>query len=117
MTVRQKDGTEEKLQCNVIISASGLFSTPNLPDIRGISSFKGAMFHTSQWNHSVEYAGKDIGLVGTGSTGTQVALALAEVAKSLTVYQRTANWVVGFPGFRGNITIHVHWLFDRMPYY
>ena len=117
MIIKQKDSTEEKLQCNAIISASGLFSTPNLPAIKGISSFKGPMFHTSQWDHSVDYAGKDIGLVGTGSTGTQVAPALAEVAKSLTVYQRSANWVVGFPGFRDNITTHIHWLFDNMPYY
>jgi 4-hydroxyacetophenone monooxygenase len=49
------------------------------------------MFHTSQWDHSVNYIGKDIGLVGTGSTGTQVAPALAEVVKSLTVYQRSAS--------------------------
>jgi len=117
MIVKHKDGTEEKMQCNAIISASGLFSTPNLPDIKGISSFKGHMFHTSQWDHSVDYAGKDIGLVGTGSTGTQVAPALAEVAKSLTVFQRSPNWVVGFPGFRDRVNTHAHWMFENMPYY
>jgi 4-hydroxyacetophenone monooxygenase len=117
LIVKHRDGTEEVIQCNAIISASGLFSTPNLPEIKGITSFKGPMFHTAQWNHEVDYAGKDIGLIGTGSTGTQLAPALAKDAKKLTIYQRTANWIVGFDGFKAPVSENVHWFCDNMPYY
>ncbi|KAF4614315.1 hypothetical protein G7Y89_g15424 [Cudoniella acicularis] len=87
MTVRHKDGTEETKRPNFIISGSGLFSTPNLPDIKGITSYNRPSFHTSYWDHSVEYHGKRIGLIGTGSTGTQTAPALARAAEHLTVFQ------------------------------
>lgn len=111
------DGTEYEQVCNVVISASGLFSTPNLPDIPGIETFKGPIFHTSHYDHSVDMKNKRIALIGTGSTGTQIAPALAEVASHLTVYQRTANWIVPFAFFKSPISEHTRWMLSHMPYY
>jgi 4-hydroxyacetophenone monooxygenase len=116
-TIRHTDGTEKEMTCNIIISASGLFSTPKLPDIKGIDSFKGPIFHTSRWDHDVDYKGKRVALIGTGSTGTQLAPALAETAAHLTVYQRTANWVIPFEFFRMPITDNIHWMCEHMPFY
>lgn len=117
MTIKHKDGSLEKLQPNFIVSGSGLFSTPNLPDIKGIQSYKGPIFHTSNWDHSVDYHDKNIGLIGTGSTGTQLAPALAIAAKKLTVYQRTANWIVPFDLFNSKISENSNWLYQNMPFY
>lgn len=99
VTIKHKDGREDHTSCNAIISASGLFSTPNdLPDIAGLSSFKGSIFHTAQWDHSVDHRGMDVALIGTGSTGTQLAPIVAREAKSLTVYQRNPNWMFQIEG-------------------
>jgi 4-hydroxyacetophenone monooxygenase len=117
MTLQLKDGSQENIQPNFIISGSGLFSTPNLPDIKGITSYKRPIFHTSDWDHSVDYKGKNIGLIGTGSTGTQLAPALARVAKNLTVYQRTANWIAPFEFFNSKISENTSWLYANMPFY
>ena len=111
-------GTQETNNYNVIISCGGLFSTPNLlPDIKGISSFKGPIFHTSQWPATAEYEGKNIALIGTGSTGTQLAPALAAKAKHLTVFQRTANWIVPFESFKDLVTPETDWVIKNFPNY
>lgn len=116
VTLKNRDG-EATFRYNVIVSASGLFSTPNsLPDIKCITSYKGPIFHTSQWP-DIEYQGKNIALIETGSTGTQLAPALAHSANSLTVFQRTANWIIPFEDFKDPVTDHTNWIHDHMPYY
>lgn len=117
MTIKHKDGVEETLSCNFIISCSGLFSTPSLPDIEGITSYKRPIFNTSQWDHGIDYHKKDIALIGTGSSGTQVAPALAREAKHLTVYQRTPNWIAPFRIFGILVPDHTNWLYQNMPFY
>jgi cation diffusion facilitator CzcD-associated flavoprotein CzcO len=80
------------------ISSIGFLSAPALPDIPGISSFAGNAFHTSRWPKDLDvcrdFAGKRIGVIGTGATGIQTITALSENPdiKSLSVFQRTANW-------------------------
>ncbi|RDW74818.1 hypothetical protein BP6252_05960 [Coleophoma cylindrospora] len=118
MIVRNPQGKEQTYQCNAIISASGLFSTPNkFPDINGLTSFQGPILHTSQWDQTIDYHNKRVALIGTGSTGTQLAPALAHDAQRLTIFQRTANWVTPLTGFKDLITDETHWLHDNMPYY
>lgn len=118
VTLRRKDGTEDQLHANFIITGSGLFATPNLePDIPGIGDFEGRIFHTAQWDNDYDINGKRIALIGTGSTGVQLMPALAEAAAQLTVYQRTANWIAGVPGYRDKVPADARWLFDHLPYY
>lgn len=112
---RSQDGTEQQGHYNAIISASGLFSTPNsLPDIKGLKSFKGPIFHTANWDHNVQIQGKRIAQIGTGSTGTQLAPCLALEASSLAVYQRTPNWMFKIEGYRNTVTPYMRWLCDHM---
>lgn len=115
--LRHADGTEQTLVGQVLISAAGLFNQPNLPDIAGIESFKGRIFHTTAWDHSYNPAGKRVGLIGVGSTGAQLVPALARSAAALSVFQRSPQWVGKRDGYRDRVDAEVQWLFDNMPYY
>ncbi|KAH7142197.1 hypothetical protein EDB81DRAFT_899807 [Dactylonectria macrodidyma] len=117
LTIKHGDGHTETLRCNAVVSGTGLFATPNLPSIKGIEDFKKPIFHTAKWDHSVDYSNKRVALLGTGSTGTQLASIVASKAKSLTVYQRTPNWIMKLDGYQTLIDEHVRYIFDRMPYY
>jgi 4-hydroxyacetophenone monooxygenase len=111
------DGSEDTLSANVIISASGLFSTPNLPDIDGINAFAGSIFHTAAWPGSLDLSGKKVALIGNGSSGTQLMPRVAEVAGRLYAFQRTPNWVAKIEGYRTKVAPELRWLFDNMPFY
>ena len=83
----------ESLTATFLITAVGCLSAANIPNIPGLDSFAGQWYHTGQWPHEgVDFTGKRVGLVGTGSTGIQATPVIAETAKHLTVFQRTANY-------------------------
>ncbi len=78
-----------------LITAVGCLSTANVPKFSGLEDFAGDWYHTGQWPHEgVDFAGKRVGMIGTGSTGIQAAPVIAASAKHLTVFQRTANYSV-----------------------
>ena len=111
------EGVTQTIRSNVVISCSGLFSTPNLPDIPGIETFGGRIFHTTAWDQEYDYAGKRIVLIGTGSTGCQLMPRLATTAEKLTVIQRTANWIMPVHGYHDRISEDKRWLLDNFPGY
>ncbi len=66
-----------------------------MPQIAGLKDFSGEWYHTGQWPHDgVQFEGKRVGQIGTGSTGIQTAPVIAQTAKHLTVFQRTANYSI-----------------------
>jgi cation diffusion facilitator CzcD-associated flavoprotein CzcO len=76
-----------------LITAVGCLSAANIPDIPGLAQFSGHWYHTGQWPHEgVDFRGKRVGMIGTGSTGIQCAPEIARTAAHLTVFQRTANY-------------------------
>lgn len=77
--------------------ATGLFSTPNLPDIEGVERFRGKVFHSTAWDHSYDLRGKTAAVIGNGATGVQIIPEVAEVVDRLDVYQRTPTWVLPKP--------------------
>jgi cation diffusion facilitator CzcD-associated flavoprotein CzcO len=92
-TVRTETG--EQFTTMFLITAVGCLSTANVPNIPGLESFAGSWYHTGQWPHEgVDFNGKRVGMIGTGSTGIQAAPVIAETATHLTVFQRTANYSV-----------------------
>ena len=115
--IERSDGAIQTFDTNFVISAAGLFSTPNLPDIPGIGDFKGRMFHTTAWDHSLELKGKRVALIGTGSTGSQLMPELARQAETLKVFQRTPNWVTPVRGYHDKVSPEKRWLLDTMPFY
>jgi cation diffusion facilitator CzcD-associated flavoprotein CzcO len=77
------------------ISAVGCLSTANIPQIPGLERFEGDWYHTGAWPHEgVDFSGKRVGLIGTGSTGIQATPVIAAQADQLTVFQRTPNYSV-----------------------
>ena len=75
--------------------ASGCLSVPNKPQIEGLDDFEGDMYHTAFWPHEkVDFSGKRVGVIGTGSSGVQAIPLIAAEAEHVTVFQRTANYVV-----------------------
>ena len=77
------------------IMATGALSVPRLPAIAGIQDFKGPVYHTGAWPHEpVDFTGKRVGVIGTGSSGIQTIPQIAKQAAQLTVLQRTANFSI-----------------------
>jgi cation diffusion facilitator CzcD-associated flavoprotein CzcO len=87
-------GAEYNIRSDYVVSAVGQLNTPSYPDIEGLSDFKGTTMHSARWDWSKPMAGKKIGIIGNGATAAQVVPELAKIAESLTVFQRTPNWVV-----------------------
>jgi len=97
-----------------LITAVGCLSTANVPNIPGLDQFKGKWYHTGHWPHEgVDFTGKRVGQLGTGSTGIQAAPVIAETAAHLTVFQRTANYSV--PARNGPLSLEFkRWIRDSM---
>lgn len=77
------------------IMASGSLSVSRLPDLPGLDSFMGDAVHTGMWpDHLIDYAGKKVAVIGTGSSGIQAIPVIAEKAEQLMVFQRTPNFVI-----------------------
>lgn len=75
------------------ISAVGVLSASNIPNIKGVDRFHGELYHTGEWPHEkVDFKGKHVGVVGTGSSGVQAIPVIAEQAGHLTVFQRTPQY-------------------------
>ena len=89
-------GTEagESFTTRYLVTALGLLAATNIPDIPGIESFEGRLVHTAEWPDDLSIEGKRVGVVGTGSTGTQFIVAAARQAGQLTVFQRNAQYSV-----------------------
>ena len=86
---------DEIFKCKFLITAVGCISTTNIPNIKGLKKFNGDYYHTGNWpKNDVDFSGKRVGQIGTGSTGIQAAPVIAEKAKHLTVFQRTPNFSV-----------------------
>ncbi len=103
----------ETCTAQFLITAVGCLSTANVPDIPGLDAFQGKWYHTGHWPHEgVDFNGKRVGQIGTGSTGIQAAPVIAETARHLTVFQRTANYSV--PARNGPLTPEFsHWIRDN----
>ncbi|HUB13234.1 MAG TPA: NAD(P)/FAD-dependent oxidoreductase [Acetobacteraceae bacterium] len=85
----------ETFVAKFLVTAVGCLSTANVPTIPGLRDFQGDWYHTGQWPHEgVDFTGRRVGMIGTGSTGIQAAPVIAAQARHLTVFQRTANFSV-----------------------
>ncbi len=92
-----KFADETAVVVDVVIAATGVLHHPVLPAIAGIGNFAGPAFHTARWNHEVELEHKQVGIIGTGSTAIQLVPALVDDVSSLTLFQRTPQWVLPLP--------------------
>ncbi|MER5914332.1 NAD(P)/FAD-dependent oxidoreductase [Streptomyces sp. NPDC001982] len=87
--------TGERVTARFVIMATGCLSAASLPRISGIGSFTGATYHTARWPHEgVDFTGKRVAVIGTGSSGIQSIPLIAEQAAELTVFQRTPHYTL-----------------------
>jgi cation diffusion facilitator CzcD-associated flavoprotein CzcO len=86
--------SRETFTCTVLVSGHGPLIEPKWPAIPGLATFAGPRFHSAQWRHDVELAGRDVAVIGTGASAIQFVPELQKVARSVTVYQRSAPWIV-----------------------
>lgn len=90
--VATKDGVRDV--ADVVIAATGVLHHPNLPAIEGLETFRGACFHSAQWDAAVRLEGARVGIVGTGSSAVQIVSAIVDRVAKLTLFQRTAQWIM-----------------------
>jgi len=87
--------TGEIVTCQYLIAAVGSLSTTNLPKFKGLENYRGRWYHTSGFpKGGVDFTAKKVAVVGTGATAVQAVPEIAQQAKQLTVFQRTANYCV-----------------------
>ncbi len=79
---------------DVVVTGSGGLSEPKLPEIAGLDSFAGEIFHSARWNHDYDLSGKRVAVIGTGASSIQIVPEVAKQVEHLDVYQRTAPWVM-----------------------
>ncbi len=84
----------EIYECRVLVAGVGGLHIPNIPEIDGADTFAGPMFHSASWDHSVDLTGKKVVVIGTGASAIQFVPIIAEQVGQLTVFQRTAPWVL-----------------------
>ena len=82
------------VSADVVITASGGLSEPRLPEIEGIESFEGELFHSARWNHDYDLTGKRVAVIGTGASAIQIVPEITKQVEHLDLYQRTPPWVM-----------------------
>ncbi len=85
---------EGTFTAEVVIAAPGALSEPRIPELPGIESFGGTVFHTAAWNHDHDLTGRKVAVVGTGASAIQTVPRIQPIAEHVTVFQRTPPWVV-----------------------
>ena len=92
----------DRVTSQFLITGIGCISSGNVPDIKGLDSFQGEQYHTGSWPHEeVDFAGKRVAVIGTGSSGIQSIPVIARQAEHLTVFQRTPQYTI--PARHGTI--------------
>ncbi len=109
--VRTADGAT--LTADVLVSAVGQLSRPAMPNLPGLDSFAGPSFHSAQWDHSVDLTGKRVACIGTGASAIQYIPEIQPKVGHLTLFQRSAAWVLPKPDTEYTPTHHA--LFKHVP--
>jgi cation diffusion facilitator CzcD-associated flavoprotein CzcO len=103
----------EPIVARTVVVASGPLSTPGYPDITGIDDYAGHRMHSAAWDHSYDFAGKKVGVIGTGASAVQIIPKLVDAGAQVTVYQRTPGWVL--PRLDRRITSATRQIYRTVP--
>lgn len=113
---RSAEGVQEA-EYDIVLSSVGGLNRPQLPDVPGIDSFAGEMFHSAAWPRSADLARKRVVVVGTGASAMQIVPEIAPVVEHLTIVQRSPQWVAPFPKFRQEIASSLRALLEACSLY
>lgn len=101
------------LTADVVVSATGPLSDPQIPDVPGLDGFEGKVFHSARWDHDYDLRGKRVAMIGTGASAIQIVPAIQPEVGRLTVFQRTPPWVM--PRADRAISGVERWLHNKVP--
>ncbi len=87
----------ERLEADIVVAATGGLSRPVYPDIPGLETFAGRLFHSARWDHTFDLAGKSVGVIGTGASAIQFVPQISGRTRELHLFQRTPPWVLPKP--------------------
>ena len=90
-SIRTSDG---ELTADVLVAATGPLCEPRIPDLPGLESFAGTVFHSARWRHDLDLTGRAVAVVGTGASAIQFVPRIAPEVERLVVFQRTPPWIV-----------------------
>ncbi|MFD6856266.1 flavin-containing monooxygenase [Rhodococcus sp. NPDC060090] len=98
---------------DILVAAMGPFSEPSVPNLPGLDSFDGATYHSADWNHEHDVAGRRVAVVGTGASAVQFIPRLQPQVEHMTVFQRTPTWILPHPD--RPVAPRVQRLFAKVP--
>ncbi|KAJ7490847.1 hypothetical protein FB451DRAFT_1221246 [Mycena latifolia] len=108
-------GLRSSTTAKILISAIGILEVPRFPDIPGIESFKGKMFHSAQWDDGVDLRDKGVAVIGNGPSATQfVPIISQDPTVQVTQFCRTPNWLL--PSIRSDYNPRWKWVFKHVPF-
>jgi len=91
------EGKSAQVLARTVVFATGPITEPQIPDLPGLETFKGEMFHSARWNHDYDLTGKRVAVIGTGASAIQFVPQIQPKVETLHVFQRTAPWVLPKP--------------------
>jgi cation diffusion facilitator CzcD-associated flavoprotein CzcO len=91
--VKRKDGTMFVDTCNVIVNGTGVVNKWKWPTIQGLHDFRGVLAHSAAWDTSIDWEGKTVAVIGTGSSSIQMVPKFAKTAKHVTVFMRNKTYI------------------------
>ncbi len=101
------------IDAQIVLSAMGPLSNPIPPQIPGLETFEGTVFHSARWNHEHDLSGRRVAAIGTGSSAAQFVPEIQPHVEHLTLFQRTPGWII--PRMNRPITAAEHAVFRRFP--
>ena len=116
VTIRHSDGQIESVTANIVVTAVGQLNRPKIPNIPGLETFAGPVFHTAQWDHDQTLSGRRVALVGTGASSMQVGPAIAADVGKLQVFQRSPSWAAKNPNYLLPVKSGMQWALANVPY-
>jgi cation diffusion facilitator CzcD-associated flavoprotein CzcO len=105
--------TASSLTARFLVSAAGPLSDPLIPDMPGLGTFAGTVFHSATWDHDYDLTGRNVAVIGTGASAIQFVPRIQPLVNQLTVFQRTPPWVM--PRRDRPISRPERWLFRHAP--
>ena len=115
--VKTQDGHVQRLQAQAIICAVGQLNRPSIPDIKGMDTFEGPLFHSARWNDQVNLKGLRLGLIGTGASGMQIGPTVLDEVSELHIFQRNPHWATHNPLYFSEVLPGKKWALKNLPFY
>ena len=115
--LRNAAGSESELRARFVISAVGSLNLPRLPEIPGMDTFGGPSFHSARWPDHLDLQGTRFALVGAGASGFQIGPAIADDVEQLTIFQRTAQWILPNRLYHAAVPDGDAWALRHLPFY